>query len=244
MPLTLRFSRTYFNTPGRNLVFLCAILNLAGSCLPLVHSCTVLLLLIFSEPSGLVSLAVAFFRAQKQDCIGQDGNILHNVDDVNLCNLTCKGVPDTPIRADSNNPMQPSFAPRKGVTLNTGFLLSTAFCVLAFLSIVTMWNQVVLDNARKLGFVPHEDTSILPRRKEEGDPSPGGVKGLLDWISHPPDNFSSGLIRLGLHLIEMLVYSAAMLAIIIISEITFWSPDLRAGVEPMTSVGECFRRYP
>ena len=36
MPLTLRFSRTYFNTPGRNLVFLCALLNLAGQCLPLV----------------------------------------------------------------------------------------------------------------------------------------------------------------------------------------------------------------
>lgn len=36
MPLTLRFSRTYFNTPGRNLVFLCALLNLAGVSLPLV----------------------------------------------------------------------------------------------------------------------------------------------------------------------------------------------------------------
>jgi len=41
MPLTLRFSRTYFNTPGRNLVFLCALLNLAGRSLPLlVHSLT------------------------------------------------------------------------------------------------------------------------------------------------------------------------------------------------------------
>jgi len=126
------------------------------------------------------------------------------------------------------------------LTLNTGFMLSTAFIVLSFLSIVTMWNQVVLDNARKLGFVPHEDLSILPRGKGEGDQSRGGVKGLFHWVSHPPDNFSSGLIRLGLHLIEMLVYTAAMLATIIISEITFWSPDLRLGVEPMTSVGEFF----
>lgn len=205
------------------------------------HSlCIVPRLLIF--PSGLVSLAIAFFRAQKQDCVDEQGNILHDVSDVTQCTLNC-AFHDTPIRADSNNPMQPNFAPRKGITLNTGFLLSTAFCVLAFLSIVTMWNQVVLDNARRLGFVPHEDVSILPkmpRRKDESDQSRGGVRGLLDWISHPPDNFSSGLIRLGLHLIEMLVYSAAMLAIIIISEITFWSADLRAGVEPMTSVGEFF----
>jgi len=41
MPLTLRFSNTYFNTPGRNLVFLCALLNLAGPCLPLVVHCAI-----------------------------------------------------------------------------------------------------------------------------------------------------------------------------------------------------------
>jgi len=151
------------------------------------------------------------------------------------CHFPCDFL-ETPIRAGSNGDKQLVFAPRTGVTLNTGFLLSVAFCVLAFLSIVTMWNQVILDNARKLGFVPPED-SIIPRRKEEGD---RGVKGLLDWISHRPDNVSSGLIRLGLHLIEMLVYSAAMLATIIISEITFWSIELRTGVEPMTSVGEFF----
>ena len=99
-----------------------------------------------------------------------------------------------------------------------------------------MWNQVLLDNARKLGFVPHE--TIIPRSNKEGDHSRGGVKGLLDWVSHPPDNFSEGLIKLGLHLIELLVYSGAMVAIITISEITFWSEEMVAGVEPITSVGE------
>lgn len=134
--------------------------------------------------------------------------------------------------------MQLGFAPRTGVTLNTGIILSITFSLLAFLSIVTMWNQVILDNARKLGLT-QDETSILPTRRNcEGEKSLRGVRGLLDWISHPPDNFSSGLVKLGLHLIELLVYSGAMLATIIISEVTFWSVEMREGVEPMTSVGE------
>jgi hypothetical protein len=155
-------------------------------------------------------------------------------------NDICNALDDTAIRAGSNTGKQTVFAPRRGVTLNTGALLSIAFCVSAFLSIVTMWHQVVLDNARRLGLVSQQDTSILPRGKEEGK---GGVKGLLNWISHPPDNFSQGLIKLGLHVIEMLVYSAAMLAFIITSEITFWSIDLRTGTEPMTYVGEFFQPF-
>lgn len=186
--------------------------------------------------SGFVSLSVAFFQAKPHTCVGTDQQPIHNDSSVLLCQFNCS-FPDTAIRAGSNSDKQLVFAPRTGVTLNTGAILSIAFCVMAFLSIVTMWNQFLLDNARKLGFVPH-DTSILPRKKEEGSQSRGGVRGLLDWISDPPDNFSEGLVKLGLHLIELLVYSSAMLATIIINEITFWSDELRAGVEAMTSVGE------
>ena len=104
-----------------------------------------------------------------------------------------------------------------------------------------MWNQVIVDNARKLGFI-RDATSILPKKAGEGEKSVG-VRGLLGWMSHRPDNFSSELVRLGLHLIELLVYSGAMLATIIISEVTFWSVELRAGVEPMTSVGESLQPF-
>ena len=129
------------------------------------------------------------------------------------------------------------------MTLNTGIILSITFCLLAFLSIVTMWNQVILDNARKLGLTG-DSTSILPKKKAgKGEQSVGGVRGLLDWMSEPPDNFSSELVKLGLHLIELLVYSGAMLATIIISEVTFWSVDMRTGVEPMTSVGEFLQLF-
>jgi hypothetical protein len=237
MPLTLRFSRTYFNTPGRNLVFLCALLNLAGPCLPLVVHSTSLL-------SGLVSLSVAFFRVKVHTCVDQFGQLIHDdTGGAGDCKFNCLAFPDTPIRAGSNSGMQLGFAPRTGVTLNTGIILSITFCLFSFLSIVTMWNQVILDNARKLGLI-HEETSILPtRRNGEGDKSVGGVRGLLDWVSHRPDNFSSDLVKLGLHLIEMLVYSGAMLATIIISEVTFWSAELRSGVEPMTSVGESLQPF-
>jgi hypothetical protein len=230
MPLTLRFSRTYFNTPGRNLVFLCALLNLAGACLSLVvHYASIF-------HSGLISLSVSFFRAKPHTCLDKENQPIHNTSDVSLCQFDCS-FPDTAIRAGSNSDRQLVFAPRIGVTLNTGIILSIAFCLLAFLSIVAMWNRVILDNARKLGFVPLE-TSILPRRKKEGDQSRGGVRRLLDWISHRPDKISDEDIKLGLRLIEFLVHFGAMLATIIVSEITFWSAELRTGVEAMTSVGE------
>ena len=128
------------------------------------------------------------------------------------------------------------------MTLNTGIILSIIFCLLAFSSIVTMWNRVILDNARKLGFIS-DTTSILPKRAGGGEKSVRGVRGLLNWMSHPPDNFSSELVKLALHLIELLVYSCAMLATIIISEVTFWSVEMRAGVEPMTSVGEFLQLF-
>ena len=127
------------------------------------------------------------------------------------------------------------------MTLNTGFILSIAFSLLASSSIVIMWNRAILDNARKLGYIPPA-ISILPKRPGEGEKSVG-VRGLLEWISHPPDNFSSELIKLGLRLIELLVYSAAVLAAIILSEVTFWSVEMRAGVEPMTSVGEFLQPF-
>ena len=151
------------------------------------------------------------------------------------CPFECTD-PDTSIRTGSTSNRQKSVAPRIGVTLNTGFVLSTSFCVLAFFSIVRMWRQTVLNNARELGFMPQEGTSILPRRKGEYD-HPRGAKGLL---SQPSDNFSEGLDKLGVRVVELLVYSGAMLATIIISEITFWTEEMRDGVEPMNSVGEFF----
>ena len=171
--------------------------------------------------------------------MGNDGQPIHDDSGgVGLCQFSCAVFPDTPIRAGSNSGMQLVFAPRTGVTLNTGIILSITFCLLAFLSIITMWNHVILDNARKLGFIP-DATSILPRRKGEGR-----VEGLLSRISRPPDIFSSQIIRLGLYLIELLVYSGAMLATIIISEKTFWSVEMRVGVDPMTTVGEFLRPFP
>jgi len=194
--------------------------------------------------SGLVSLSVAFFRAKIRICVDDLGQAIHTITNgTTHCQFNCLAFPDTPIRAGSNSGMQLGFAPRVGVTINTGIILSITFSLLAFLSIVTMWNQVILDNARKLGLI-HDETSILPtRRGGEGNKSLGGVRGLVDWVAHRPDNFSSELVKLGLHLIELLVYSGFMLATIIICEVTFWSDELRAGVEPMTSVGEFLQLF-
>ena len=193
--------------------------------------------------AGLVSLSVAFFRVKTHTCVDENNQTIHDDSGgASLCQFDCSNFSDTPIRAGSNSGMQLGFAPRTGVTLNTGIILSITFCLFAFLSIITMWNQVILDNARKLGLI-RDATSILPRRKGEGEKPLGGVRGLLDWISTRPDNFSSKLVKLGLRLITLLVYSGAMLATIIISEVTFWSVELRTGVEPMTSVGEFLQPF-
>jgi len=46
-------------------------------------------------------------------------------------------------------------------------------------------------------------------------------------------------IRLVLGLVERIVFMVCILAIVVLGEMNFWSPQMRAGVEHINGVGEC-----
>lgn len=120
-PVTLRLSETYFYTPGRNMIFVWAIMILAG----------------------LLSLTVEFFRATPVSCPADeftwdpvDGN-------TSICGLTCDvdAGPFSPLRGGSQNNIYVIQAPDI-VPLGSATLLAAACCIPAILSLVPTWIKI------------------------------------------------------------------------------------------------------
>jgi hypothetical protein len=130
-PLTARISRTYFNNPGRNLIFLWFGLILGG----------------------LLSLTVEFLRTKTHDCTHTDlGVPLSHISEWNYgdtCNLTCseEAGPLSPMRQDAANNIYVIPAPTV-FSLGTATLLSAACCIPPILSMASMWNKILEINWR------------------------------------------------------------------------------------------------
>lgn len=118
-PVTVRLSRTYFNTPGRNMIFLWTGIILAG----------------------LLSLTVEFFRATPTTCPTDE--FTWDANDTSICGLTCstEDGPYSPLRGGSQNNIYvikaPNILPFGAVTL-----LAAACCIPAILSLVSMWTKI------------------------------------------------------------------------------------------------------
>ena len=130
-PLTARISRTYFNNPGRNIIFLWFGLILAG----------------------LLSLTVEFLRIKTHDCTQTDSGLpLSRVGDWNYgdkCGLVCSEDegPFSSMRRDAANNIYVIPAPT-AFSLGTATLLSAACCIPLILSMVSMWNKILEINWR------------------------------------------------------------------------------------------------
>jgi hypothetical protein len=130
-PLTARISRTYFNNPGRNLIFLWFGLILGG----------------------LLSLTVEFLRTKTHDCTHTDSGVpLSHISEWHYgdtCNLTCseEAGPFSPMRQDAANNIYVIPAPTV-FSLGTATLLSAACCIPPILSMASMWNKILEINWR------------------------------------------------------------------------------------------------
>lgn len=51
------------------------------------------------------------------------------------------------------------------------------------------------------------------------------------------DRWMENRIRLVLGLVERIVFSVCIIAIVVLGERNFWSREMRSGVEPITSIG-------
>ncbi|KAF2494336.1 hypothetical protein BU16DRAFT_71120 [Lophium mytilinum] len=209
-PVTVKLSRTYFYDPGRNTIFLWTGLVLAG----------------------LLSLTVEFYRSTSHKCFSNDSgkHVLQTASDFTYgdsCGLVCttEDGPFSPLRGGSANNIYVIPSPDM-LTFNTATLLAAACCVPAILSLVSMWNRIVEINWKKLRADEDRDDRI--------DQVIEGTNGATERRMMGVNS----VIRKVLNGVEIPIFSAAVLAILIIGERNFFSRQVRYQTEPFASIGQ------
>ncbi|KAJ5474651.1 hypothetical protein N7475_004217 [Penicillium sp. IBT 31633x] len=207
-PATVRLSRTYFNNPGRDIIFLWTVLLLVG----------------------LVSLVVEFMRLNPVTCpIDDPASITWGLSGVftygSNCSITCspEDGPFSPLRLEAADNIYVIPVPHE-LSFNATTLVAAACCIPAILSLVSMWIKILDDNWEKFakGKKQEPDEFIAGTNGATIDHMRGIGERIKDWLS----------------LIEIPVFAAAVLAILIKGEMNFWSHQVRYQTEPIQSIGQ------
>ncbi|KAJ5242738.1 uncharacterized protein N7469_001065 [Penicillium citrinum] len=210
-PVTVKLSKTYFNNPGRNIIFLWTGLLLAG----------------------LLSLTVEFIRIEPIDCPlddpassqwAQNRTFSYN----SKCGMVCgEDGPYSPLRQGAADNIYVIPVPQE-LTFNTATLIAAACCVPAILSLVSTWIKILEINWERLS-----SGNAASAEKSEEEPiqgtngaTPKQMKGITSRI------------RGWLTLIETPVFVAAVLAILIKGEMNFFSKPVMYQTEPISSIGQ------
>lgn len=213
-PVTVRLSKTYFNNPGRDIIFLWTGLLLAG----------------------LLSLTVEFIRITPSPCPPDDPATIQWVKNGTFsykssCNMTCKeNNPSSPLRQGSTNNINVIPVPQQ-LTFHAATLLAAACCIPAILSLISTWFKIIEKNWEKISHKNRQDGN----QDEKPDEKPiEGTNGAT------PKQMSgiTNQIRGWLTLIEIPVFGAAILAILIKGEMNFFSTQMMHQTEPIASIGK------
>lgn len=178
-------------------------------------------------PKGLLSLTVEFFRITTSNCTHDDfgnpispnaGKFLYNT----TCGLTCSTEegPYSPIRGNSASNIYVIPAPDK-LTFDTATLLAAACCIPAILSLISMWNKILEINW-KTRFGQEDENERI-----EG--TNGATVEKMRGVNT--------LIRMFLSAVEIPLFVAAVLAILVLGERNFLSPQVKYQTEPLASIG-------
>ncbi|KAG5302465.1 hypothetical protein I7I50_03207 [Histoplasma capsulatum G186AR] len=209
-PVAVRVSRTYFYDPGRNIIFLWTTLILAG----------------------LLSLTVEFFRIQPTACPFDDAGNPISSDPRKFkyntsCGMTCsedKG-PFSPMRNGAASNIYVIPAPDK-ITFGTATLMAAACCVPAILSLISMWNKILeINRMNRFGIGKQEEKVDEPIEGTNG----ATIKKM---------NKVNSLIRMFLSAVEIPVFAAAVMGILILGEMNFFSSQVLYQTEPVASIGQ------
>lgn len=208
-PATVKLSKTYFNNPGRNIIFLWTGLLLAG----------------------LLSLTVEFIRLEPTTCPIDDpatiqwaknGTFSYN----SKCGMVCgEDGPYSPLRQGAADNIYVIPVPQQ-LTFNTATLIAAACCVPAILSLVSTWIKILEINWEKIS------SRYNPTEKPDEQP----IKGT-NGATPKQMNGIANRIRGWLTLIEIPVFVAAVLAILVKGEMNFFSKPVMHQTEPITSIG-------
>jgi hypothetical protein len=182
---------------------------------------------------GLLALTVEFYRVNPIPCTHDDfGNpIPSNGTSDNFpygnatCGLLCsvQDGPHSPMRGGSANNIYVIPAPHK-LSFNTAMLLAAACCIPAILSMIFMWIKILEINWNtRFG-----DSEVNATIQGTNGATVGNMRGV------------NSMVRLFLSVIEIPLFSAAVLAILVIGETNFFSSAVRYQTEPMASIGMCY----
>ncbi|CAL5869284.1 uncharacterized protein PFLUO_LOCUS3512 [Penicillium psychrofluorescens] len=209
-PATVRLSKTYFNNPGRDIIFLWTGLLLAG----------------------LLSLTVEFIRLEPTHCPPDDPATIEWISTGHFsytsnCSMICgDNGPFSPLRKDSDNNIYVIPMPHE-LTFSTATLLAAACCIPAILSLVSTWIKILEKNWEKL--------VRRDRQPENSDEQP--IQGTNGATPVQMTGIAKRL-RSWLTLIEIPVFAVAVLAILIKGEMNFFSEPVKYQTEPIASVGQ------
>jgi hypothetical protein len=196
--------------------------------------CSNLLTISLSLSKGLLSLTVVFFRSDASPCPYDDSGqplspdpSLFNYNNPPTCNLTCSitSGPFSPIRRGSANNIYVVPAPEL-ITFGMGTLFAAACCIPAVLHLVSMWNKILEINWKSRFGNRREDE----RSDEPIEGTNGATVAKIRGVN--------ALVSLFLSAVEIPVFVAAVLAILIMGERNFFSPQVRFQTEPIASVGK------
>ncbi|KAI1814215.1 hypothetical protein GGS20DRAFT_429543 [Poronia punctata] len=208
-PITVYNSKTYFNDPGRNIIFLW----------------TGLLL------TGMLSLTVEFYRAETHGCSVDNANNTIPFDAYKFpyemadCNLQCSpdpGGPYSPIRRGANNEIFVIPAPQR-LTFSAVTLLAAGSSIPPVLTLLFTWEKIREINGRRLfGREEAEDVPI------EG--TNGATPKMIGLVNMTIQNFLST--------IQIPIFGGIIIVLLTLGELNFWSPQVDFQTEPLSSVGQ------
>ncbi|AEO63917.1 uncharacterized protein THITE_2109532 [Thermothielavioides terrestris NRRL 8126] len=226
-PATVRLSKTYFNNPGRNVMFVWTMLLLAGLSTPVSSLCRRRFPRILT-PAGLVSLTVEFFRTDSKPCTDDgSGQPLYRGAEFPYGKATCGMIcspdagPFSPMRTGASDNINVVPAP---TILNFGAatLIAAACCVPGILSMVSMWDKILRTNWAKQ-FGPGDTDELISGTNGATEK---GMKTVND------------VIRRLLGLVEIPVFGGAVLALIVTGELNFWSKAMKYDTDPLGNISQ------
>ncbi|KAL3447119.1 hypothetical protein BJX65DRAFT_318248 [Aspergillus insuetus] len=177
--------------------------------------------------AGLLSITVEFFRVKPLICTHDNNGSLLTSDISKFpynttCDLRCsiEYGPWSPIRVDSTNEIYVVPAPNN-LTFGTAALLAAACCIPAIVSLLYLWSLIL------------QETWKARSDSNSGDKPIEGTKATVGMMRDIND-----LVRTVLSTVEVPVFAAAVLAIIILGEKNFYSAPVDYGTERISSIGQ------
>lgn len=168
---------------------------------------------------GLLALTVEFFRTEAVPCDTDDSLFIYGE---SLCGLVCsiEDGPFSPMRQGSADEIYVIPEPFI-MTFGTATLFCAACCIPAILSMVSMWDKIL-----KVNWQERFGETYL-------DQPETGTNGATPERMNKVNN----IIRGFLSVVEIPVFGAAIIAILVVGELNFWSTPVNWQTEPMANVG-------